>query len=198
MPRLRSASALAAMMILLSGCSESKILLIEANYLSSQGRYDEAIIPYQKALNYEDSAPYAEYGLGLTFYSLDEGKAALKRFDSSQKMLGAFSAGAEEHRELRFRNNYNSGIVFFFFGDFNSAADAFRTAFRADPRRVEAKHNLELSLMSIVKETAENNRPDQAQQETKEILFDYLRQNEQQKWKSREWMPEENSTGPDY
>ena len=187
---------LAAMMFIFSACSESKILLIEANYLASRGRYDEAIIPYQKALNYEDSAPYAEYGLGLTFYSFDEGVSALNRFESSQKLLEKFSPA--EHRELRFRNNYNSGVVFFEEGDFHSAADSFKNALRADPRRIEAKHNLELSLMSIIREASEDNRPEQQRQETKEYLFGYLREQEQQKWKSREWSPEEKTTGPDY
>jgi len=35
-------------------------------------------------------------------------------------------------------------------------------------------------------------------EESREILFEYLKQDEQQKWKSREWEPEENFSGPDY
>jgi len=183
--------------LFLTSCSEGRLLLIEASYLTSRGRYDAAIVPYLKALNYEDSSPYAEYGLGLTFYSLDEGKAALKRFDSSQKKLDNFSA--TEHRELRYRNNYNSGIVYFEEGDFHSAAGAFRDALRADPGRIEAKRNLELSLLSIVRDEAENKSGEgQQENETREILFDFLREREQQQWKSREWAPEERQTGPDY
>ena len=184
-------------MFIFSSCSEGKLLLIEANYLNSRGRYDEAIVPYLKALNYKDAAPYAEYGLGLTFYSLDEGKAALKRFNSSQNILNNFSGS--EHRELRYRNNYNSGIVFFEGGDFHAAAAAFKDALRADPRRVEAKRNLELSLLSIARDRAkENNSKMQQESETREIFFDFLRQEELQKWKSREWAPEEKYAGPDY
>jgi len=194
--RLPSVS-LVVFVLFFTSCSEGKLLLIEANYLISRGRYDEAIIPYLKALNYEDSAPYAEYGLGVTFYSLDEGSAALKRFDTSQKLLDSFSAS--EHRELRFRNNYNSGVVYFEEGDFNSAAAAFRDALRADPRKVEAKRNLELSLLSIAKNTSEDNNTERAQEnETREILFEFLREKEEQQWKSREWTPEERQTGPDY
>jgi len=180
-----------------SSCSEGKILLMEANYLNSRGRYDEAIIPYLKALEHEDSAPYAEYGLGLTFYSINESKAALKRFNTSQKMLENFSSG--EHRELRYRNSYNSGVVFFEEGDFHSAAEAFKDALRADPRRIEAKRNLELSLISITRQIEDDKRAEtQRESETREVLFEYIRQKEQQVWKSREWAPEEKSTGPDY
>ena len=178
-------------------CSEGKLLLVEANYLHSRGRYDEALIPYLKALNFEDAAPYAEYGLGVTFHSLEEGRAALKRFDSSQKKLETLPE--VEHRELRYRNNYNSGIVFFEEGDFHSAAAAFRNALRADPKKIDAKRNLELSLLSIAKLASEENRDETRQEnETREILFEYIKQQEQQQWRSLEWAPEEQSTGPDY
>jgi len=191
LPRLPLFSMLAIFLIFTS-CSKGKLLLIEANYLNSRARYDEAIIPYLKALNYDDSSPYAEYGLGLAFYSLDEGKAALKRYENSQKMLEPFSNN--EHRELRYRNHYNSGIIFFEEGDFHSAAAAFREALRADPGRIEAKRNLELSLMSITMDK------DTEERETRrrEILFDYLQEQEQQHWESREWAAEERFTGPDY
>jgi Ca-activated chloride channel family protein len=193
LPRLPFLSMLAVFLIFTS-CSRGKLLLIEANYLNSRGRYDEAIVPYLKALNYEDSSPYAEYGLGLTFYSLDERKAALKRYENSQKKLEISRDG--EHRELRYRNHYNTGIILFEEGDFHSAAAAFREALRADPGKVEAKRNLELSLMSITMEKNSENR--EGRQETKEILFDFLQEREQQQWKSREWSAEEKFTGPDY
>jgi Ca-activated chloride channel family protein len=180
---------------LFTSCSEGKLLLLEANYLNAMGRYDDALTPYLKALNHEDSAPYAEYGLGLTFYQLDEGNAALKRYEDSHKLLEKYSSN--EHRELRYRNHYNSGVIFFEEGNYNSAAASFREALRTDPKRLEAKRNLELSLMSISMETNTENRTGN-REESREVLFEYLKQDEQQKWKSREWEPEENFTGPDY
>jgi len=181
--------------IFLSSCSEGRLLLLEANYLISRGKYDEAIVPSQKALNYENAAPYAEYSLGLTFYSLDDDKAALQRYGNSQKMLDSISAN--EHSELRYRIYYNSGIIYFDEGNFNSAAEAFREALKIDPKRTDAKRNLEISLMSIQMEANRKNKKE-TMSETRRILFDYLKQQEQQKWKSREWTPEERFTGPDY
>jgi len=179
----------------LSSCSEGKILLLHANYLNVMGKYDDAITPYLKALNYEESAPYAEYGLGLAFYQLDEGKAALNRYKDSHKLLEKLPSN--EHRELRYRNYYNSGVIFFEEGDYHSAAESFKDALRTDPRRMDAKRNLELSLMSISMEINTNDRTGN-REESREVLFEYLRQDEEQKWKSREWAPEENYTGPDY
>jgi len=187
--------SLTIIVFFLSSCSEGRMLLVEANYLISRGRYDEAIVPSQKALNYENAAPYAEYILGLTFHSLDDDKAALQRYSSSQKMLDNISVN--EHNELRYRNYYNSGIIYFDEGDFNSAAEAFREALRIDPKKTDAKRNLEISLMSIQIEANRKNKTE-TKSGTMEVIFDYLKQHEQQQWKSREWTPEEQYTGPDY
>ena len=181
--------------LILPSCSKGKILLLEANYLASHTRYDEAVIPYLQALHYEDAAPYAEYGLGVTFYSLDENTAALKRYDNSIKILESHSDN--EHRELRYRLHYNSGIIHFEDGEFTAAADAFREALRADPGKLDAKRNLELSLLSISMEKI-NEDNNETQSENREILFDYIKQQEQQFWKSMEWTAEENFYGPDY
>jgi len=178
-----------------TSCTDGKLLLLEANYLISRSRHNEAIALYLEALNHDEASPYAEYGLGLTLYSLDEGESALKRYANSQKLLG--SSSNNEHRELRFRNHYNSGIIFFEEGDFESAAIAFREALRTDPKRIEAKRNLELSLISLSIESNRQNRSEE-RHEQREILFDYLRYEEQEKWKSREWTPEEDFAGPDY
>jgi Ca-activated chloride channel family protein len=187
---------LAAIIFTLASCTEGKLLLLEANYLQARGRYDEALVRYLKAQNYEDAAPYAEYGLGLTFYLMDEGKAAIKSFDNSQKKLDALPDG---HSELRFRNSYNSGIIFFEEGDYKSAADAFKDALRADGRKIEAKRNLELSLMSAARQARDDiSNENRRENETRELLFDLIREEEQRIWKSREWAPEEKPTGLDY
>ena len=193
-------------LFIFSSCADGKLLLLEANYLNARGRHNEAIELYLKALNYEKASAYAEYGLGLTFYSLDETENALNRYGISQKILekssineGAAKNGQniQTHRELRYRNHYNSGIILFEEGDFESAAFEFKEALRAEPKRIEAKRNLELSLISITTEANRQN-PAEEKYEQKEILFDYLKQEEEQKWRSREWTPEENYSGPDY
>ncbi|MCL2213812.1 MAG: VWA domain-containing protein [Treponema sp.] len=181
--------------IIFSSCTEGKLLLMEANYLNSRNRYEEALVSYQKALEHKDAAPYAEYGLGLTFYLLDQEDMALNRYGDSQKLLEILPES--EHRELRYRNYYNSGVIFFEKEDYNSAAAFFREALREDPRKIDAKRNLELSLLSISMESTEQNNKNH-RQEQREILFDYLREQEQQIWKSREWAQEDNYSGPDY
>ena len=188
-------ASIIALSVLFTSCSEGRLLLLEASYLHSRGRYDEAIQKYLKALDFEEAAPYAQYGLGLTFYTLDDNNAAKKRYADSQKLLEKYSSG--EHRELHYRNHYNSGVIFFEDGEYESAAAAFKEALKAAPEKIDAKQNLELSLMSINMETKMENRQD-SRSEQREVLFDYLKKEEQQLWKSREWAPEEEYSGPDY
>ncbi|MCL2230641.1 MAG: VWA domain-containing protein [Treponema sp.] len=192
---LSATASLLAILFVFTSCSQGKLLLIEANYLNSRGRFDEALVPYLKALEHEDAAPYAEYGIGLAFYLMDQEKAALSRYNDSQKKLENFPDS--EHRELRFRNHYNTGIILFEDGKYESAADSFRDALRTDPRRLDAKRNLELALVSISMEAKQENRTE-TQQEQRSILFEYLKDEEQRLWRSREWTAEEEYTGPDY
>ena len=194
-PRKLQITSFVAAFLLLSSCSDGKLLLIEANYLHSHNKLDEAAALYMKALDYEEAAPYAEYGLGLTFYLLDQEDKALDRYSASQQSLKTIPEN--ENRELRYRNHYNSGVIYFEKEDYHSAAASFREALRADPRKVEAKRNLELSLISISIEPAAQNNTE-SRQKQKEILFNYLREEEQQIWRSREWTAEEAYTGPDY
>jgi len=175
-----------------------KLLIMEGNYHNSGGRFTRAIDSYQKALAHEEAGPYAQAGLGAVYYRLDETKAALARFEDSQMLLDGLSPAG--HRELRFRNSYNSGVAYFAQGDFPAAAASFRQALSIDSSRVEAKRNLELSLLSAaqgrnsVAQSAHSSEEDNS----RDVIFDYLSRKEQNQWKSREWAAEEQYEGPDY
>ena len=181
---------------LLLGCSNAtgKLLIIEANFLSSQGRFTEAVAQYTKALEYEDAAPYAEYGLGSVYFAMGEEEAALDSFTKAGNMLDKLPPTGS--RELRYRVCYNTGVARFSGGNFSDAAESFRDALKIDGRKTEAKRNLELSLLS----TARQNTVSGGHGENEGIsaLFDYIRQKELDQWTNREWQPEEDSEEPDY
>jgi Ca-activated chloride channel family protein len=184
------------LLVNVSGCSNvsGKLLIIEANFLNSQGRFTEAITQYTKALEYEDAAPYAEHGLGSVYLSIGEEKTALDSFTKAGNMLE--SLPPISNRELRYRVYYNMGIAQFSGGNFSGAADSFREALKIDGRKIEAKRNLELSILSIARQNTiggENRENDGLS-----ALFDYIRQKELAQWANREWQPEEDSTEPDY
>jgi len=188
------------LMCLFASCEgvSGKLLIMEGNYHSSGGRYTRAIHSYQKALKYAGSAPYAQTGLGVLYYHLEEISAAQQRFQESGNLLDTLVV--TEHRELRYRNSYNSGITRFAQGDFTAAAGFFRDALCIDPGRIDAKRNLELSLLSAAREKSSSSAAALTPEEitSRDVLFDYLGRREQNQWKSREWENDELYEGPDY
>jgi len=184
--------------------TQGKLLIMEANFFNARGFYTQAIASYLKALSYEDAAPYAEYGLGSTYFAMEENAAALERYKTAE--TGLLELRREGHGELRYRLHYNAGIIYFEQGDYEEAADAFRDALKVDGSRIEAKRNLELSLISFERNSSPQaasarTRTENAQAGTSSgssVIFEYLKEKEQEQWKSREWEAESDHSGPDY
>jgi tetratricopeptide (TPR) repeat protein len=184
-----------------SSCSgvHGKLLVTRANFMAARGMNSEAVRLYMEAAEHEDVAAYAQYGLGLVFFAMDENEAAAGRFAMAEQLLEAMPE--KLHRELRYRNHYNAGIVLFTGGDFAGAAGAFRNALRTSSGRTEAMRNLELSLKSLERNgenTAGGGGADNAgSDEAMAQVFQYIRQKEVEKWRSREWPQEEHAPGDD-
>jgi Ca-activated chloride channel family protein len=199
---MRSRRRLAAfipLLIALSSCADlnAKLLLVEGNFYYARGLSNQAIAAYLKAAAYPQTKAYAEFGLGSTYYALDEREAALKRFSEAEA-----AAEKPEHHELLYRIRYNSGIIQFENGRYDAAAARFKEALEADASRVEAKRNLELSLLAREQhegggEDAKNGKETRENAKT-EALFHYLREKESRQWQSREWIEDAPAAGPDY
>ena len=200
----KSAGFLLLGVFLLGSCAkvQGKLLIMEGNFFNTRGFYTEAISSYLKALDYE--APYAEYGLGSAYFSLEESNAALERYKAAGKGLDELRP--EQHTELRYRIYYNTGIIHFEKGNYEEAAQAFRDALGVDSSRIEAKRNLELSLLTITRSNPPQAASSQGRTESSQegltgsgaVLFEYLKEKEQEHWKSREWTGENDFSGLDY
>jgi Ca-activated chloride channel family protein len=191
--------ALLGGLFLLGGCSRfaERLLVMEGNFFHSRGLYTRAIASYTESLRFPQAAPYGEYGLASVYLSLNEGNAALERFSAAEEALRLLPL--ESHRELMYRIRYNDGVVRFERGDYLGAAEQFRGALELDGSRLEAKRNLELSLLSLARAGAEAEAPVKISGGGKnETLFEFIREKEQSQWKSREWTESDSSVGPDY
>lgn len=198
LPRILGATIAA---LLLSSCSPTRgrFFVLEGSVLASRGMTAEAMGAYMEALPYKAAAPYAEYGLGTLFLALGENAVALKRFSAAEAGLAAYAAAPEgapgsaagrEHRELLFRIRYNGAVALFLSADYAGAAEGFKRALEVDGSRIEAKRNLELSLgaLSRRESAAASSAPMDLRPEAEGAkgLFEYLRQKEGERWKSRE------------
>jgi len=187
--------------LILCGCSQDsgvsgKLLIMQGNFQNAKGDHSGAISSYMQALEHEQAAPYSEFGLGSVYFALGEEKAALERFAHAEKILETSDPAA--NRELRYRIHYNTGVVLFSEGDFSGATESFREALKIDGGKKDAKRNLELSIRSLARENTTSGEGDEGGNESREVLFEYMRQKEFNQWKSREWQKEEDYNGLDY
>lgn len=171
---------------------------MEGNFYSSRGLSNKAVSAYMRASAFHDAKAYAEFGLGSSYYALGETDAALKRFKDAE-------SAAFEDAELLYRIRYNQGIVRFEKGLFGEAAADFRRALEADPSHVNAKRNLELSLLSQKRQEAGGQKSieretekDAETEERLQTLFKFLKEKEVERWKSSEWIENAPVYGPDY
>jgi tetratricopeptide (TPR) repeat protein len=183
----------------LAGCAPAadRLAVVQGNYLARGGSAQAAVGAYLRAGRDPAVAPYAAYDLGLVYLQVGELPGAAGQFRTA-----AESPQAAADAELRYRAWYGFGLAAFRAGDFAQAAAAFRSALEADGRRLAAKRNLELSLRNLDKKTsaaaaaAPVATGDALAAEPK-VLFDFLREKESDRWKSREWQ-DTAAAGPDY
>jgi Ca-activated chloride channel family protein len=189
---------LLALILACSGCAPGRLLIMEGNFHAAGGRYAQAIGAYTRALSFPEAVPYGEFALGTVYMALDEKDNALVRFEKAREALQDHTRG----RELLYRIVYNTGIIHFEEGNYEEAAGEFKSALEYDSSRIEAKRNLELSLLSLARQEA---APQDASRMTVReagddhtILFEYMRQKEQEQWKSREDREDEIPSSMDY
>jgi tetratricopeptide (TPR) repeat protein len=190
---------------LLCGCEglRGKLKLFEGNFFYSRGRINEAIGAYLDAAKAGAPEAYTHFAVGSAYLLLEESGAALERFKLAEQTL----AHLPENRPLLYRIRYNSAVARFERGEFKEAARDFRGALEVDSSAREAKRNLELCLISLyMKNQATEIKTDSTlpaatgpKKGRTDILFDYVRQKETDKWKSWEWTGEaEGPVGHDY
>jgi len=182
---------------LLSSCTyiNDRLTLLEGNFFFSGGQEKEAIAAYLKVAASKELVPYGEFGLACVYLAMGELEASRNRLASIQDNVDDSSSN---EKGLIYASYYNSGIARYQGGDFAGAAKEFRRALEIDGSQADAKRNLELSLRMFSRKStnASSAAPlgkKEAGNEPK-VLFDFIREKESDRWKSREWKAESTST----
>lgn len=186
-----------------SSCSNyiknSKLILVSTGDWY-QHKYNSAIAGFlQTASDASESdnevlSQYAIYNLATTYLMQSENEAALERYNQLVN---------SESKEILYSSYYNTGIIAYKKGDYESAIKYFRNALKVDGTKVNAKINLEISLskaeknskskensLSKVSESNDNSSPENA-------VFQRIRENEKKQWKNSE-TSEISSSNVDY
>lgn len=174
--------------LLATGCAPvaGHFSILRGNYYYSRGEYQSAIVDYLTHLEDEEMEPYVSYNLGNVYQALGEGSAALRMWSGAEEA---------EEEELRYRVLFNRGVFHFERGEYEEAFEEFKEALRVNNARVEAKINLELTLLRLNAEEQLSPRGggegdsggEEVGREALRVL-EFVRRKEQQRW-------EANSTG---
>ena len=145
----------------------------------------------------EGNAPfrdYAVYGLAATYLAADEYEAALSRLSA---------LASSESPQIRSGLWYQAGIIAYRKGEFDKAAEFFRSSLENDPSSMDAKINLELSRRSLSEQqsrksgTAPGISENGDASHDAEAIFNLVRRKEQERWKNQE-NPDSPPASADY
>ncbi len=134
----------------LSSCTEAisgRAAMLKGAFAWHRQQWDKAVASFLPLTSYADTSisDYATYGLALSYIEQDELKAAKSRL---------FSIEDASSDKLRAAVWYETGVCEYLSGNYSEAAACFRRSLEIEPSHVDAKINLELSLMQAENENA--------------------------------------------
>jgi Ca-activated chloride channel homolog len=126
-----------------------------------EGKNDAALENYQKAQAVAPEAPQLHYDLGNVLYRQENWAGAAEAY---QHALGAASP------ELASRAAFNLGNALYRDEKFDDAVKAYMRSLKAQPKDVDAKHNLEMALRALEaqKQQQKQNPKDQDKKQGKD------------------------------
>ncbi len=185
--------------MLFTGCSSDTTKILKGSYAFNQKQYSHAVSCYlDVAMNAQEEGNAVVYNfslfdLGTAYSKLEENEAAMEKY--SQISENALDS-------VRYAAFYNAGIIAHKSGRFEEATEYFRKALEIDSSSIEAKINMELSIQQAEVEVqqkkaqaipATDEKPDNPELEN--AIFESIKENDKNKWKSSESTSEQNLAG---
>ena len=200
--KFKKTAALVVFCMLFVSCKLKIRFLAQKIFLKVRGagiqkKYNDAVAKYLQTVfdAQEDENPlleqYAVYNLATTYLVQNENDVALERYSQLENV---------EDKNVRYAVFYNCGIIANRKGNYEEAAKCFRNALKIDGTKIDAKVNLELSLMNAEKEAKSKENVQNQVSETKtsstmeESIFARIREYDEKQWKNSEKSENSNSS----
>lgn len=168
--------------IVLTSCSEATQgwVVMQGNASFQRGEFQKASLSYLAAQNAGSPLDVVDYNLGNVYNALGETNTALA-------VWARITQPSSE--ELAYRLAFNKGYLLYQRGQYEEACQEFRTALIMKPSSLDAKRNLEISLLKTQNfGSALPSRPRTAERtdpgETQKALLDYINRLEGTRWKA--------------
>ncbi|MBN2657205.1 MAG: tetratricopeptide repeat protein [Spirochaetales bacterium] len=168
-----------------SSCNglEPGLSVLTGNYNYQIGEFQQATINYVAGLESGRFTEWIYYNMGNVYFSLGEGGAALEVWTN---------VDSAEDRDLRYRLNFNKGVLFYQLGRYEEAYKLFKEALRSDPASIDGKINLELTLGKLAAPSVPPGQGDGSVEPSKvnpaetQRMLEYIRRKEGELWFSSE------------
>ena len=163
--------------------------LLQGSIYWHQGRYQNATVSFLQVIESAVSEKneqllfYGVYNLAATYMKQNEQDSALQK-------LAIIDEQAPVH--LLFASYYNSGVIEYEKKNYKKAAEYFKNALKLQNENIDAKINLELSLLHIESEQKTSSMTISPLSESKgsnsaqDAIFSIIRENEQNRWKNQQ------------
>jgi tetratricopeptide (TPR) repeat protein len=181
---LKPSGLILVVCVLLAGCSDLAPFtgVVKGNRKYAGGDYQGANIAYIEAGRSGKYEHWIAYNLGTVYYALGEAEAAEREWQI---------ASGTQDETLLYNVYFNLGVLYYDRGLYAFAYERFRNALEINPKGVQAKLNLELSMEKLeVKDQKSQPSGDSATngQSRGEIerILNYLRRMEGEVWESTE------------
>lgn len=188
---MRKTLSVAFLLVLITMLTSCKALSPGfSNYMGNmafqQGDYQKATVFYLKALKREISQDILYYNMGNVFYALGEGEAAREIWLKAEESASL---------DIRFRIQFNMGVLYYQQGLYEEACNSFKTALSIRPENWETKANLELSLRKMSKlesrSSIKNEGSGPALNDDSVRILQYIKKKEELYWTGAQEEPQD-------
>lgn len=196
LPKATGVAGLLCLSAFFTSCSSDTAKIFSGTYAYHQKQYQHSVSEFlsvaENAVKEENDfvLNYSLYNLGTAYAMIGEDDAALKRFASISE---------DAPQNVRYAAFYNSGIIEHKKGNYEDAQYYFRKALEVDNSRLEAKINLELSMIMTEEKVKQNESSalpaaenDSNIPDIEKAVFEHIKENDKNQWKNSESSQSQN------
>lgn len=127
------------------------------NKLYKEGKYDQALPEFEKALSQNPGNPVTRYNIGNAQFRKEDFVASGKSFEEA--------ASSATTKDLKQRSLYNQGVSLSKQKKLQESIGAYKQALRLNPQDETNRYNLEKALSELKKQQRNNEQKQQQQQQ---------------------------------
>lgn len=144
--------------------------ITKGNKLFEEGKFKEAMVQYQAALDENPSSSIGRYNLGLSEIRIgsnvnDTTQAAKNMLEAGVKNMQQIANLGSKRPLLAAKANYNLGNVAFNSEDYKKAVDLYKQSLRLNPEDENARRNLRIAQLKLQNQDDNQNQDQQDQEQ---------------------------------